>query len=301
MEVTNKVCIITGSAQGLGKEFAKILLENGAKVCLADKNEEILKKTFKGFLQSYGSENVCYVKCDVTKAQEFNYLFDETERFFNTACVDILVNNAGIGMNFGWKTCLDVNLVGAMQGCDIAMDRMQKSSKHGMIVNISSMSGIIARGGREVMGYTVSKHAIVALTKTLAEDIRHHGVQFKVLCPAWVDTKLVSTLKATFPKERVPELEKQIQKVGGLMTTEFVALGFYKLVTECDNGTIMWVMKNTPYITMTDDALTKVIIRVGIARLIGKISKIDMFSPLHFKVFIGSIFIVLFLILLFVS
>lgn len=89
------------------------------------------------------------------------------------------------------------------------------------------------------MGYTVSKHGIVAITKTLAEDIRHHGIQFKVLCPAWVDTDLVATLRATFPKERVPELESQIKRVGGLMTTDFVAQGFYKLVTECSNGTIM--------------------------------------------------------------
>ena len=297
MEITDKICIITGSAQGLGKAFAKILLQNGAKVCISDINEDPLRTTFKEFLQSYGSRNVCFVKCDVTKEDEFNYLFDETERFFNTPCVDILVNNAGIGMNLGWKTCLNVNLVGAMQGCDIAMYRMKKCSKPGMVVNISSMSGIIARGGKEVMGYTVSKHAIVALTKTLAEDIRHHGIHFKVLCPAWADTDLVATLKSTFPKERVPELEKQIQKVGGLMTTEFVARGFYKLVSDCDNGTIMWVMKNTPYITMTDDTLTKVVIKVGIAKLIGRISSTEILTPLHQNLFIGIFFIVLFIVL----
>ena len=278
MTTTNKVCIVTGSAQGLGKAFSRSLLENGAKVCISDKNEEPLKKTFKEFLQSYGSESVCYVKCDVTKEEDFNYLFDEAERFFDISCVDILVNNAGIGMNLGWRACLNVNLLGAMLGCDIAMDRMKKAAKPGMIVNISSMSGIIARGGKEVMGYTVSKHGIVAITKTLAEDIRHHGIQFKVLCPAWVDTDLVATLRATFPKERVPELETQIKKVGGLMTTDFVAQGFYKLVTECGNGTIMWVLKDTPYITMTDDALTKVRINAIIAWLIGKVSSTDLIS-----------------------
>ena len=118
----------------------------------------------------------------------------------------------------------------------------------------------------------------MAITKTLAEDIRHHGIQFKVLCPAWVDTDLVATLRATFPKERVPELESQIKRVGGLMTTDFVAQGFYKLVTECSNGTIMWVLKDTPYITMTDDALTKVRINAIIAWLIGKISNTDLIS-----------------------
>lgn len=250
--------------------------------------------TFKEFLHLYGNERLCFVKCDVTRKDMFDYLFDETERFFKCQCIDVLVNNAGIGMNFGWRKCLEVNLIGMMQGCEIAMDRMKKSSKTGgTIINISSMSGIIARGGEDVMGYTVSKHGTVALTKTLAEDIRHHGINFKVLCPAWVDTELVSTLRATMTKERLPELEKQIQKVGGLMKTEYVAKGFYKLVTECGNGTVMWVMKDTPYIIMPNDALTKVLIGVGIAKLIGKLSDIDLVTPLHQKLFFGQIFFIL--------
>ena len=117
------------------------------------------------------------MKCDVTKENEFNYLFDETERYFECSCIDILVNNAGIGMNFGWKKCLEVNLIGMMQGCEIAMERMKKSSNPGdikTVINISSMSGIIARGGENVMGYTVSKHGSIALTKTLAAYMFSH-------------------------------------------------------------------------------------------------------------------------------
>jgi NAD(P)-dependent dehydrogenase (short-subunit alcohol dehydrogenase family) len=283
--------------KGLGKEFAKILLENGAKVCISDIKEEELELTFKEFQDLYGSERVCFVKCDVTIEEEFNCLFDETERFFECPCIDVLVNNAGIGMNFGWKKCLEVNLVGMMQGCEIAMNRMKNSSKSSTgkksIINISSMSGIIARGGEDVMGYTVSKHGIIALTKTLAEDIKYHGIIFKVLCPAWVDTDLVSTLRATMSKQRLPELEKQIQKVGGLMTTEYVAKGFYKLFTECENGTVMWVLKDTPYIIMPNDALTKVLIGVGIAKIIGKLSDIDIVKPLHQKLFFGILFVIL--------
>ena len=115
------------------------------------------------------------------------------------------------------------------------------------------------------------------------------------MCPAWVDTDLVSTLKATIPKERLPELEKQIQKVGGLMTTEFVAKGFYKLITECENGTVMWVMKDTPYIIMPNDSLTKVLIGVGIAKFIGKLFDIEIVTPLHQKLFFGILFVILIL------
>lgn len=293
MDVKNKICIVTGSGQGLGKEFAKTLLLNGAKVCISDIKEDTLKSTYKEFLELHASGNVCFVKCDVTNENEFSNLFDETEHFFNVPCVDILVNNAGIGMNFGWKKCLEVNILGVMQGCEIALHRMKNTAKPGMVINISSMSGIIARGGQDVMGYTVSKHASIALTKTLAEDIRHHGITFKVLCPAWVDTELVSTLRETINKERLPELETQIQKVGGLMTAEYVAKGFYKLVTECGNGSVMWVMKDTPYIIMPDDALTKVLVGVGIARLISKFSEIELITPWHQKLFFLLIFSVL--------
>ena len=81
MDVKNKVCIITGSLQGLGKEFARILLDHGAKVCLSDIKEESglekISSTFKDFQEKYGNENVFYVKCDVTKEDEFVTLFDE--------------------------------------------------------------------------------------------------------------------------------------------------------------------------------------------------------------------------------
>ena len=292
MEVKDKVCIITGSAQGLGKAFAKILLHNGAKVCLSDMKEDALKTTFNEFVDFYGNGNVYFVQCDVTKDSDFNNLFDEAERFFNVNCIDMLVNNAGIGMHLGWRKCLDVNIVGLMSGCEIALHRMKAASKSGTVVNISSMSGVIARGGEDVMGYTVSKHANIALTKTLADDISNHGISFKVLCPAWADTELVSTLKATLRRERLPDLEKQIQKVGGLMTPEFVAKGFYKLVTECKNGTVLWVMKDTPYIIMPNDALPKVLLGVGIARLIGRFSETDLITPLHQILFILIFFFV---------
>ena len=103
MDVRSKVCIITGSAQGLGKEFAKVLLENGAKVCISDLKEESGKSTVDEFEKMHGKENVCFVQCDVTKDEQFEKLFDETEAYFNVNCIDLLVNNAGINTNFGWK------------------------------------------------------------------------------------------------------------------------------------------------------------------------------------------------------
>ena len=90
MDVKEKICIITGSAQGLGKEFARVLLEHGAKVCLSDLEEtssfDKEVSALKEFQEVFGKENVCYVKCDVTKENDFNALFDEAEKYFKVDC-----------------------------------------------------------------------------------------------------------------------------------------------------------------------------------------------------------------------
>ena len=121
MEVRNKTCIITGSAQGLGKVFARILLDHGARVCISDLKEDAAKLTAEEFENTYGKERVCCVSCDVTKTEEFVNLFDETEKYFKVDCIDMLVNNAGLNTNFGWKKCMEVNIMGLMTGCDIEM------------------------------------------------------------------------------------------------------------------------------------------------------------------------------------
>ena len=103
MNVTNKTCVITGSASGLGKAYAFKLLENGARVCISDVNEAIGKETLEEFRNKFGDDRVCFVPCDVTKQDQFVSLFDETEKFFAVNCIDMLVNNAGINTNFGWR------------------------------------------------------------------------------------------------------------------------------------------------------------------------------------------------------
>ena len=81
--------------------------------------------------EKFGNDRVCFVKCDVTKEEEFENLFDEAEEYFKVQCIDILVNNAGINMNLGWKKCMDVNIMGVMMGTEMVVDRMVKSGKMG--------------------------------------------------------------------------------------------------------------------------------------------------------------------------
>ena len=66
-------------------------------------------------------------------------MFDKAEKYFNVGCVDILGNNAGINTNYGWRKCMEVNIMAVMNGTEIAMERMKKAGKPGQIINTASM------------------------------------------------------------------------------------------------------------------------------------------------------------------
>ena len=111
MDLENKVAIITGSAQGLGKAFATRMLEAGVRVCLSDVNVDKGEVTLIELRKRFGQDNVHFVSCDVTSDEQFKNLFDKTEDFFDVECVDILANNAGVNTNLGWKICMNVNIM----------------------------------------------------------------------------------------------------------------------------------------------------------------------------------------------
>ena len=139
MDLYNKVAIITGSAQGLGKAFAIRLLDAGARVCLSDVNRNKGEATLKELQEKYGKERISFVSCDVTNEEEIRNLFDKAEWYFSVDCVDIFANNAGINCNAGWRKCMTVNIISVMNGAEIAMERMKRSSKTCQIINTSSL------------------------------------------------------------------------------------------------------------------------------------------------------------------
>ena len=271
MSVKDKVCIVTGSAQGLGKAFAIKLLEAGAKVCISDLKEEDGKKTTLELKERFGDDKVCFVACDVTKDEQFKELFNKSEEYFKVSCVDLLVNNAGINTNAGWRKCMEVNILAVMTGTEIAMERMRKCGNKGQIINVASMAGLTPGLGEEMVGYTVSKTGVVALTRTMAKDISRHGVVTKCICPSWTDTEIVSSVRSDFKAE----VEKSVQQMHGKMTPEHVAEGFFRLVTECPNGSAMAVLKGVPYMLVPDyNVFPMIISMAAMARLLGM-----MFGP----------------------
>merc|ERR1711892_640198 len=269
MSVENKVCIITGSAQGLGKAFAVRLLTAGARVCISDLKQETGEKTLAELKERFGDGKLCFVACDVTDEDQFKNLFIMAEEFFKVSCIDILVNNAGINTNFGWKKCMVVNIMSVMMGTEIAMDRMRKSPSKGQIINVASMAGLTPGLGEEMVGYTVSKTGVIALTRTMAKDIARHGVVTKCICPSWADTEIVTNVT---PGEGKEMIDKAMKKMNGTMTPEHVAEGFYRLVTKCENGSAMAVIKGVPYFLVPDyNVFPMIMSMVMMAKVLDKI------------------------------
>ena len=138
--------------------------------------------------------------------------------------------------------------------------------------------GIWAKGVDEAMTpYTTSKHGVVAMTRSMSLGPRSN-IMHKALCPDGTDTDLV----ADAGKGLDPEAMKEHHKMtGGLMTSEFVAEGFMKLLTECSNGSVMLVQKDSPYILIPDSNKPLVLAMSRLAKMIGKLSSTDLVTGTH--------------------
>jgi len=289
MDLNNKVAIITGSAQGLGKAFAARLLEVGVKVCISDVNKDKGEAALKELKERFGEDKVCFVPCDVTKDEEFRNLFDKAEKYFNVGCVDILANNAGINTNYGWRKCMEVNIMAVMNGTEIAMERMKKAAKPGQIINTASLAGFAAGVDPEMTPYTVSKHGVVQLTRTMS--LANDGIMHKAICPAWTDTAIVSTANDN-EKISGEQMKAHIKKSGGLMTPEHVAEGFFRLLTQGGNGSTLCILKGFPYIMMPDYNLPMVYLMAAVAKLTNRVLAPQVVMPHHLVAGLSLLFII---------
>lgn len=182
-----KVAIVTGGASGIGKATVKVLLEDGAKVTVADMDQ----KGLDAMKQEYG-DAVHTVKVDVSDEAQVKNMIEETVRTFGR--LDILHNNAGIGgysripdMDLAeWRKVLSIDLDGVMLGCKYAIPELKKTK--GNIVNTASISGLGADYG---MGsYNAAKAALINLTRIIANDHGEDGIRCNAVCPGPIATPL---------------------------------------------------------------------------------------------------------------
>ncbi|SOY43502.1 putative OXIDOREDUCTASE DEHYDROGENASE [Cupriavidus taiwanensis] len=196
-DFSNKVAVITGGASGFGKEFARIAADLGMKLVLADVQEDALDAT----VAEFQARNVPVIglRTDVSQAAQVQALADAAIETFGQ--VNLLFNNAGVGAGGliwenserDWEWVLGVNLYGVVHGVRIFTPLMLAAAEkdpafEGHIVNTASMAGLLNPPAMGV--YNVSKHAVVALTETLYQDLGlvTQQVRCSVLCPYFVPT-----------------------------------------------------------------------------------------------------------------
>ena len=193
------VAVVTGAGSGLGKEFARTAAGLGMKLVLADVQREAVDAV-AAQLRSQGAEAIS-VRVDVSKAHEVQALADACMSQFNK--VDLLFNNAGVSAGGlvwessekDWDWVLGVNLHGVIHGLRAFTPLMLNLAKkdpayEGHIVNTASMAGLLTPPAMGIYG--VSKHAVVALTETLYQDLSMvtEQVHCSVLCPSYVTTAI---------------------------------------------------------------------------------------------------------------
>lgn len=198
-QITGGVAVITGAGSGLGKALAASASRRAMKLVLADVQPDALDRTVQE-LRSQGTEAIG-VAVDVSDAAAVQALADQAETQFGA--VNLLFNNAGVtsggpiwqSTEKDWEWLLGVNLKGVINGVRSFTPRMLASAAadpayEGCIVNTASMAGLITAPGMGI--YSVSKHAVVALSECLHYDLQLVTTQLRaaVLCPSYVPTEI---------------------------------------------------------------------------------------------------------------
>ncbi|XP_039630463.1 15-hydroxyprostaglandin dehydrogenase [NAD(+)]-like isoform X1 [Polypterus senegalus] len=243
MDLNGKVALVTGSAQGLGRAFAEILLKNGAKVSLLDINVPKGEEMKAVFDQTYGPEQTTFIPCDVTSEVQLKDAFHKTKEKFGK--LDIVCNNAGIANEQDWEKTITVNLNGVIRGTYLAMEIMKQQKEGGVIVNTASLAGLEPLTLMPV--YSATKHGIIGFTRAMAKasTICKSGVRLNALCPAFVQTNLMDNV---IDNDQLAGVVKSMtldimKRIGPLNVSE-VAEAFLQLVTdESKNGAVMKIEK----------------------------------------------------------
>ena len=203
-----KTVFITGASSGIGRASALAFAKNGAKVFIIDIDEPAGKSVVKKICSSAGT--AIFHKADVTQENEIIEAINLCVKKFGS--IDFAHNNAGISICATTATCteeiwqkvIDTNLKGYWLCMKHEIRQMLKQG-HGNIVNTSSISGLIGRSGD--MPYNVSKHGIIALTKTAALETAERNIRVNCVCPGAVQTswvkKVTDKLNAMHPMNRI--------------------------------------------------------------------------------------------------
>lgn len=201
MLLKDKVALVTGGGQGIGEAIAKCYAREGAKVVVADYNEETAKKVAND-IKNAGGEAVAF-KADVTKASDVAAMVKfavDTYGRLDCACNNAGKSSATINLvdtpveNF--NEVIDLDVRGVFYCCKEEIKAMHQNGG-GAIVNISSTSGILGNPG--IVPYNTSKHAVLGLTKSVALEECRNNIRINAVCPGVTETPLIKAVRDNDP------------------------------------------------------------------------------------------------------
>ena len=238
MKLKDKVVLVTGGAQGIGKEICLACAREGAKVVVNyvdfGNNKEIAEATKKE-LEDLGT-TVMLVQANVASFTETEAMFKEIMKEFGR--VDVLVNNAGItkdGLLMRMKesdfdAVIDVNLKGTWN-CMKHVTKIMMKQRYGRIISMSSVVGVAGNAGQ--VNYSASKAGIIGMTMSLAREVGSRGITVNAVAPGFIKTAMTDVL----PEDVKDSMAKQIP------------LGVFGEVSDIANTVVFLASDDARYIT----------------------------------------------------
>ena len=225
--LSNRIAIVTGGAQGFGLAITKKFLDCGAEVSVWDIDKSALNRT----QESIKNEKFTTQIVDITN---FNEVTKNIELITNKKNIDIFINNAGItGLNAGvrdypvdeWQKVINVNLNAVFYCCKAVVPHMIKNN-YGRIVNIASISG--KEGNANASAYSSSKAGVIGLTKSLGKELADKNIAVNVVTPAGAKTRIldqmtkehVNFMLSKVPRNRFLEVDELASLVAWLASEE---------------------------------------------------------------------------------
>lgn len=216
----DKIVLITGSSQGIGKVIAMKLASLGAKIALNDiaPQEETLKKT-KEEIEKTGAEAKYFI-ADVSKLAEVEKMMEDIKKEFGK--LDVLINNAGINKDRTlakmteeeWHRVIDIDLTGIFNCAKAALPLIIESQ--GNIVSVSSIVG--QRGNFGQTNYAAAKAGIIGFTKALSKEVGKFNVRVNAIAPGFIETKMAESIP-----EEMKIIVKKMTSLGRFGKPEEVA------------------------------------------------------------------------------